>query len=283
MRIINKISFSDFVKYLFQILEETGIAAAIAGHDHSILSCNSLFPGIVSSKGKCSGMKLKQIFNKNQKDKYSKMLTALDETGYWSTETVFVKRRKVIHADLSFTEIKDINKNAFHILVIIKDISVFIEEENELKESIENLEKRNRELSDNISALKEIIIQTELEKRQIHNNLTDNILKVIIPVLDNLRKICGDDKNKVAYIDTIQKSLANINSSAADHYTSDYEKLTPREIEICNMIKKNISSKEAAGILNISILTVERHRHNIRKKLGLAKKKTNLHSYLNQE
>ncbi|HPN31120.1 MAG TPA: response regulator [bacterium] len=46
--------------------------------------------------------------------------------------------------------------------------------------------------------------------------------------------------------------------------------LTERELEICELIKNKLSSKMIASELNISLLTVERHRFNIRNKLKLS-------------
>ena len=43
--------------------------------------------------------------------------------------------------------------------------------------------------------------------------------------------------------------------------------LSEREIEVINQIKDGLSSKEIADKLNISVKTVEVHRHNILKKL----------------
>ena len=56
--------------------------------------------------------------------------------------------------------------------------------------------------------------------------------------------------------------------------------LTPKEVQICNMIKRGLSSKEIAAFLGISIFTVGRHRHNIRKKIKITNKKDNLNTFL---
>jgi DNA-binding CsgD family transcriptional regulator len=50
---------------------------------------------------------------------------------------------------------------------------------------------------------------------------------------------------------------------------SDY--LTTREREVLKLIAEGKSSKETAELLFISVRTVEHHRENIKRKLGLKK------------
>src|SRR5580698_3730290 len=56
--------------------------------------------------------------------------------------------------------------------------------------------------------------------------------------------------------------------------------LTEREMQIINFIKEGLSSKEIATSLNISLKTVEVHRHNILKKLKL-KNSASLVNFIN--
>ena len=56
--------------------------------------------------------------------------------------------------------------------------------------------------------------------------------------------------------------------------------LTGREMEVCQMIRKGLSSKEIAAMLSISSLSVQTHRNHIRRKLGLLNKGLNLAGYL---
>jgi DNA-binding CsgD family transcriptional regulator len=55
---------------------------------------------------------------------------------------------------------------------------------------------------------------------------------------------------------------------------------TPTEIQIANLLRRGKTSKEIAELINSSPKNVAFHRENIRRKLGLKNKKTNLKSYL---
>jgi DNA-binding CsgD family transcriptional regulator len=46
------------------------------------------------------------------------------------------------------------------------------------------------------------------------------------------------------------------------------------------MVKQGLTSKEIARVLNISVHTVGRHRHSIRKKINITNKDRNLNTYL---
>ncbi len=48
-----------------------------------------------------------------------------------------------------------------------------------------------------------------------------------------------------------------------------YDKLTEREREVLKLIAEGYKNKQIAGLLNISVKTVERHRANVMKKLDL--------------
>ena len=56
-----------------------------------------------------------------------------------------------------------------------------------------------------------------------------------------------------------------------DHRKQTSEDLTTREGEVLKLIAEGKSSREIASLLGISIRTVENHRNNIMKKLGLKK------------
>ncbi|MCM5663046.1 helix-turn-helix and ligand-binding sensor domain-containing protein [Galbibacter mesophilus] len=57
------------------------------------------------------------------------------------------------------------------------------------------------------------------------------------------------------------------------------EKLTPKDLKLCAYLKMNLSSKEIAPLMGISVRGVEIHRYRLRKKLELSSEQ-NLNEYL---
>ena len=148
----------------------------------------------------------------------------------------------------------------------------------ELKETEEALHRSETELRDKNAALQEILGRIEVEKQQIKEAVMSNIEELILPVLAKLKRKGG--KTAQPYLEVMEKNLQEMSSSFGHKISSKKWHLTPREIEICNMIKNGLSSKDIAATLNTSLRTVENHRNHIRAKLGLAGRKTNLVTYL---
>jgi len=77
---------------------------------------------------------------------------------------------------------------------------------------------------------------------------------------------------------TIQ--LEEMTSPFTRQLSFQFHSLTPSEIEISNMIRNGLRTKEIAEIRKISIATVNRHREHIRRKLNIANSDINLATYL---
>lgn len=149
--------------------------------------------------------------------------------------------------------------------------------------SIRDIMKRKKteaELKKSNYALTEVLAHLEDEKMKIKQQVAETVDQVLMPALNRLP---GENNNKIVekspYYDVLKSGLEEL-SNASGGILHAYSKLTPREIEICNLIKNGVSSKEIANSLSISMLTVNKHRERIRKKLVISNKNVNLTSYL---
>lgn len=127
-------------------------------------------------------------------------------------------------------------------------------------------------------ALKEIIEQIEIEKKGIKEDVMLNVEEVLLPALKKLRRKGTALDRK--YIEVLEQNIKSLTSSFGRHVSQKRHRLSPREVEIANLIKSGVSSKEICVMLNISFKTVETHRNKIRKKLDILNKDINLTTYL---
>lgn len=126
--------------------------------------------------------------------------------------------------------------------------------------------------------MREILDQIDAEKNAFKQHLVTNVEQTIIPTIIRLKKQCRSSQSRI--FDMLEKDLHEIVSPFIDTLKSNYTKLSPRELEVCRLIKNGMTSKEIAEALNLSLLTVYKYRELIRKKLALVKDGTNLRSYL---
>lgn len=159
---------------------------------------------------------------------------------------------------------------------IVIDISSLKRAKEELENSESILKSQKIILKQKNVALKEILEQISIEKSRIKDDVMVNVEKIVLPITQKLL-IRG---TSFKYVNQLRKSLQELTSSFGRKMLEANAVLAPREIEICNMIKNGLVSKEIAGILNISLRTVEKHRFKARKKLRSGKKNFNLTSFL---
>ncbi len=65
------------------------------------------------------------------------------------------------------------------------------------------------------------------------------------------------------------QQLQKLDRNFLHNLTEAVPSLTPCELRICSLLRLNLCNKEIAGLLSISGRTIDGHRRNIRKKMGL--------------
>ncbi len=145
-----------------------------------------------------------------------------------------------------------------------------------MQECAGDLETQNRLLEQKNIALTELAEQIERNKAKIEQDMINNIESFITPIIKKIR-LRGVSKK---YVDLLQSHLTELTAPFGKRITQRTARLSPREMEIASMIKGGLSSKEVSELLNISYKTVNKHRRDIRKKLGIVNKKINLISFL---
>lgn len=135
------------------------------------------------------------------------------------------------------------------------------------------------ELEDAKNALRVIFKSRREDQEYLEARLQKNINELVVPYIAKLESHNLDERNR-SYLNILKSNLQDIVSPFLNNMCSAYKELTPTEIAVVVMVRNGIKSKNIAELLGVSVGTVDTHRNNIRKKLGLKKAKTNLRSYL---
>ncbi len=166
---------------------------------------------------------------------------------------------------------------------IVREITDRKRIENELRRAKADLEsqveERTRALEETNVALRVLLQKRDDDRLVMEQKIVSNVNELIAPYLQRLKESRMDDKQKM-YLQAVEMSLNNIISPFVQNLSTKFLKLTPTEIQVANFVKNGKTTKEIADVLNLSIKTVETHRKNIRKKIGISNRKSNLRAYL---
>lgn len=142
----------------------------------------------------------------------------------------------------------------------------------------QRLEVEREALQNMNIALREVLARAREEKADLAGEIQANIDKVVVPLLDSLEAEVRSDQRD--HVRLLRRNLEEITSPFADKLSKAFMSLTPAEIQVCDMIRRGLATKEIARLRKISQATVSRHREHIRSKLGLTNKTVNLATYL---
>jgi PAS domain S-box-containing protein len=256
--------------------------------------------------------------DKSPEEKAEEIVNILKKNGYWKGEVRNIKKDGTsfwcnasvsvfnhykygevfvsVHQDI--TERKKVEeelvKHRQHLEELVGEQTVELSETNkdlrkkinENKLAMEELEKSEAELrvkTKNLeevnTALKIMLKKKDEVKIEIEEDVLCNVKELVVPYLEKLKKARLNEE-QYSYLNVLELNLNTITSSFSHKLSSKYIKLTPTEIRIANLIKHGNNTKEIAELLSLSRTTIDFHRQNIRKKLGIRNKKTNLRTYL---
>jgi PAS domain S-box-containing protein len=173
----------------------------------------------------------------------------------------------------------DSNNTPTHIQSIVLDVTDQKMAEEVLKKREKELKIKTNTLEEVNTALRIMLKKKDEVKTEIEEDVVSNVKELVVPYLKRLKKSSLNEKQN-SCLNILESNLNNITSSFSHKLTSKYLNLTPTEIRVANLIKYGNDTKEIADLLSLSTTTIESHRRNIRKKLGIKKKKTNLRTHL---
>ena len=177
------------------------------------------------------------------------------------------------------TPIKDEEGSITGVLGIFWDITQRKQAEKQLSERQAALEARTTELEEVNTALRVLLKQREGDRIDLEERVLANVKALVMPYLEGLKKGRFDARQK-AYLVRLESNLNRIIAPFSYKLSSKYTGLTPKEIQIANLVKDGQTAKQIAELLNVSVRTIESHKKSIRTKTRIKNRKINLRSHL---
>lgn len=158
--------------------------------------------------------------------------------------------------------------------LIVRNITQQKSMERYLREEKSQAEEMNVTLRNVMKAI-------DQEKEQLELSIAQKVTTSIIP---SLQKLAAEEHPDIRemYMKILRDQLAGLTRSSGTLNNQDIVRLTKSEVQVCQLIQSGSTSKDIADVMAISIETVQTHRKNIRRKLGLSGKDVNLFAYLNK-
>ena len=168
-------------------------------------------------------------------------------------------------------------------ILIIRDITERKKAEAALRKAHDELEEKVRERTLNLeeanAALRVLLRKRDEDRIELQERMLFNVKDLILPYLEKVRRSALDERQKT-YLAIIESNLHDIFSPLARGISMNYLKFTPTEIQVASLVRSGKTTKEVAEVLDLSAKTIEFHRENIRRKIGIKNKKVNLRTHL---
>ena len=142
-----------------------------------------------------------------------------------------------------------------------------------------SLRRREADLEEANAALRVLLKRIESSKAELEESFLANINELVFPYLNRLKRRVKDAKGR-AYIDIVESNINELASPLGSQLCSRFSRLTPTEMEVAKLVAQGKTTKMIADVLNTATSTVDFHRNNIRRKVGIGSTRVNLRTYL---
>ncbi|PCJ58482.1 MAG: hypothetical protein COA79_13260 [Planctomycetota bacterium] len=217
------------------------------------------------------------IENEDETNFLKDLDSAFDGIGAYNQYKILSSQKNIKWVDINIVPLKSSTNSKETVLCLALDVTEKREVQIKLKESEDELYHQKMELEKKNITLNELHQKAELKYFEIEERIKTNSTKLLVPILERMEAISPGNKK---YCEMIINTLNELSNSFTHKFTHELSNLSPKEIEICHLIRNGMSSRGISNSLSLSERTIHTHRNNIRKKLGIARKGINLTTHL---
>lgn len=265
-------SLADSLKLAGTIFDSSSTPILFVNDQFTIIMANSSWNWLLGWKeGELAGKSVSRLFQEDQiQDFYNLNQSLLEDEQYWQGEFLMQKLNgSLVNAQI-VTQRVDLQDQTIYILYLNRAQTVI-------------QEKKNPKAAERGSYEPETLIKALLALEQAHSRYQLELAHQIeVSLLPTLKKMSYEPDSQIrrSYQTVLSNELASLLNELPLEGDQDLLKLTPTEMEVCKYIQSGLSSKEIAELMHSSFDTIQTHRKNIRKKMGLNGQKTPLCTFL---
>ncbi|MGM0540589.1 MAG: PAS domain S-box protein [Thermodesulfobacteriota bacterium] len=265
-------NLADGLKLARALFHSSSAPILFVDDQFTIIMANSSWNWLLGwEKGELMGRPISRLFQEGQiQDFYNLSRSLHEDEQYWQGEFLIQK------SNGSLVNVQIITQR-----VELQDQTIYVLYLDRVLESIQ--ERKKPEAAEGSIYGAETLIKAlqslEKEHSRYQQELAHHIEVNLLPTLEKMS--CEPDSQiRNSYQAVLSNELTSLLNELPLDGDQDLLKLTPTEMEVCKYIQSGLSSKEIAELMHSSFDTIQTHRKNIRKKMGLNGQKTPLCTFL---
>ncbi|HMK34093.1 MAG TPA: LuxR C-terminal-related transcriptional regulator [Desulfomonilaceae bacterium] len=161
--------------------------------------------------------------------------------------------------------IEDLTAEKRALILKLKQEQLLLRHRDELEKRIQ---ERTIDLSKANDALRIMIEGVQERVKEEQQRISKNLEILVKPLVDQLKS-----EHLPEYVRSLVETLEICMKNVFGNYNYDVAKVfsnfTPREMQVADLLRSGLSSKQIASVMGITVEGVNYHRQNIRKKLGV--------------
>ena len=266
------LTFDSFEQLLHLLLNDIGDGVFFISQDIKVIEINDRACEIFETTHKdLVGMDGRDLIGPAHKRKLIQILRDLNDFESWAGEFKAVRSEgDLFPVDITVKKFSLASRTLF--CLVIKDLTEY----QTLKDLLRQEKSHRREM---YVTLKNLMRAFEKERSGIETGISHRIETLLLPTIEKIKRESSAEVRNT-YLNLMHDQLINLTAGFSKELDGRFLRLTRTEMKICKSIQAGFASKEIAQKMNISFETVQAHRRNIRKKLGLRGRKVNLHTLL---
>jgi PAS domain S-box-containing protein len=221
--------------------------------------------------------KIISLFNRDSQ--YVKVVLKTRNTIFHIKKTIEKIDGTMVTILINMGPVLDRNGCLNGIISTIEDITDQKLHEEDREKLIKKFSHQSQELTELHTVLETLIVHRKKEIDELKEKIAFNLRSLVIPYMEKLSRSQLNNASRI-YLDIALSNLNDIFSSYGSTLSSKKYRLTPRELEVADLVRQDKSNKEIAEILHLSVRSIESHRRWIRKKMGLQGKNINLRNFI---